>query len=145
MRHLIEAHLRRDFLRRSLTGIGTLALADLMNAASSTPAATDPLLPRPTHYKPKAKRVIFLFQEGAPSQMDLFDPKPALQKWHGKPLPPSMTKDLKLAFIKPTASVLASPRARSAAAPAECARPRDSRAVFPRRKASEGPPWSTRR
>lgn len=111
MRHLIEAHLRRDFLRRSLTGIGTLALADLMNAAStSTPAATDPLLPRPTHYKPKAKRVIFLFQEGAPSQMDLFDPKPALQKWHGQPLPPSMTKDLKLAFIKPTAKVLASPR-----------------------------------
>lgn len=111
MRHLIEAHLRRDFLRRSLTGIGTLALADLMNAASTgTPAATDPLLPRPTHYKPKAKRVIFLFQEGAPSQMDLFDPKPALQKWNGQPLPPSMTKDLKLAFIKPTAKVLASPR-----------------------------------
>ncbi|MDZ7639452.1 MAG: DUF1501 domain-containing protein [Bryobacterales bacterium] len=54
--------------------------------------------------------MIFLFQEGAPSQMDLFDPKPALQKWHGKPLPPSMTKELKLAFIKPTASVLASPR-----------------------------------
>ena len=42
--------------------------------------------------------------------MDLFDPKPELQKWHGKPLPPSMTKDLKLAFIKPTAAVLASPR-----------------------------------
>ena len=48
--------------------------------------------------------------EGGPSQMDLFDPKPELQKWHGKPLPPSMTKDLKLAFIKPTAAVLASPR-----------------------------------
>ncbi|MGH9630204.1 MAG: DUF1501 domain-containing protein, partial [Bryobacteraceae bacterium] len=58
----------------------------------------------------KAKNVIFLFMEGGPSQMDLFDPKPALQKWHGKSLPPSMTKDLKLAFIKPTAAVLASPR-----------------------------------
>jgi uncharacterized protein (DUF1501 family) len=48
--------------------------------------------------------------EGAPSQMDLFDPKPELQKWNGHPLPPSVTKDLKLAFIKPTAAVLGSPR-----------------------------------
>ena len=46
--------------------------------------------------------------EGAPSQMDLFDPKPELQRWHGKPLPESRTKDLKLAFIKPTATVLGS-------------------------------------
>jgi hypothetical protein len=45
---------------------------------------------------------------GAPSQLDLFDPKPALEKWHGKSLPPSMTKDLKLAFIKPTAKIMAS-------------------------------------
>lgn len=102
---LLNTHLRRDFLRRSLAGIGTLALADLLRADSK-----DPLAPRDPHFKPKAKNVIFLFQEGAPSQMDLFDPKPELQKWHGKPLPPSMTKDLKLAFIKPTASVLASPR-----------------------------------
>ena len=47
---------------------------------------------------------------GAPSQVDLFDPKPELQKWHGRPLPPSMTKDLKLAFIKPSAKIMASPR-----------------------------------
>ncbi len=44
--------------------------------------------------------------EGGPSQMDLFDPKPALAKWHGTPLPPSLTKDLKFAFIKPNAKVL---------------------------------------
>src|SRR6185436_9145144 len=69
-----------------------------------------PLAPKPPHFKPKAKNVIFLFMEGAPSQMDLFDPKPELQKWNGKPLPPSLTKDLKLAFIKPTATVLGSPR-----------------------------------
>jgi hypothetical protein len=104
-RQLLATHLRRDFLRRSLAGIGTLALADLLGAAQP-----DPLAPRPPHFTPKAKNVIFLFQEGAPSQMDLFDPKPALEKWHGKPLPLSVTKDLKLAFIKPTASVLASPR-----------------------------------
>jgi uncharacterized protein (DUF1501 family) len=105
-RQLLLTHLRRDFLRRGLAGIGTLALADLMGAAE----ATDPLLPKKPHFAAKAKNVIFLFQEGAPSQMDLFDPKPALQKWHGQSLPPEMTKDLKLAFIKPTAKVLASPR-----------------------------------
>ncbi len=112
MRNLLETHLRREFLRRTLTGIGTLALADLMNAAPAPAAAgvADPLAPRPPHFAPKAKSVIFLFQEGAPSQMDLFDPKPELQKWHGQSLPPSMTKDMKLAFIKPTAKILASPR-----------------------------------
>ena len=105
-RELLETHLRRDFLRRSLAGIGTLALADLMQGA----AAADALSPRAPHFPAKAKNVIFLFQEGAPSQMDLFDPKPELTRWHGQSLPPSMTKDMKLAFIKPTAKILASPR-----------------------------------
>ncbi len=105
-RQLLETHLRRDFLRGSLAGIGSLALSELMQAA---PVA-DPLAPKPPHYKAKAKNVIFLFQEGAPSQMDLFDQKPELAKWHGQSLPPSMTKDMKLAFIKPTARILASPR-----------------------------------
>ena len=105
-RELLETHLRRDFLRRSLAGIGTLALADLMQGA----AAADALAPRAPHFPAKAKNVIFLFQEGAPSQMDLFDPKPELTRWHGQSLPPSMTKDMKLAFIKPTAKILASPR-----------------------------------
>jgi Protein of unknown function (DUF1501) len=54
--------------------------------------------------------VIFLYMEGAPSHIDLFDPKPGMQKWDGQPLPESMTKDLKLAFIKPNAKVWASPR-----------------------------------
>jgi len=73
-------------------------------------AAGNPLAPKPPPLAAKAKRVIFLFMEGAPSQMDLFDPKPLLQEWHGKSLPPSLTKDLKLAFIKPTATILGSPR-----------------------------------
>src|ERR1035438_9266765 len=51
-----------------------------------------------------------MFMEGGPSQLDLFDPKPGLQKWNGKPLPAEMTKDLRLAFTKPNAAVLASPR-----------------------------------
>ncbi len=107
-RQLVETHLRRDFLRRSLAGMGTLALSELLQGA--TTPTTDPLAPRAPHFAPKAKNVIFLFQEGAPSQMDLFDPKPGLGKWHGQSLPPEMTKDMKLAFIKPTAKVLASPR-----------------------------------
>lgn len=96
---------RRSFLKNVAGGIGTLALGDLLHADTA-----NPLAPRKPHFPGKAKSVIFLFMEGGPSQMDLFDPKPELQKWHGKPLPASMTKDMKLAFIKPTAAVLASPR-----------------------------------
>jgi uncharacterized protein (DUF1501 family) len=90
---------RRQFFRNTAGGIGTAALAHLLGVEGRAA----------THFKPRAKNVIFLFMEGAPSQMDLFDPKPELQRWHGKPLPESRTKDLKLAFIKPTASVLGSP------------------------------------
>lgn len=102
---------RRSFLDLCATGLGTIGLAHLMGmdglaaatAGSRTATGT-------SHFAPTAKNLIFLFMAGAPSQMDLFDPKPGLRRWHGDPLPPSMTKDLKLAFIKPTAKVLASPR-----------------------------------
>jgi hypothetical protein len=102
---------RRSFLRDATYGVGSAALASLLGRDGyAAPAEVKgPLAPRKPHFAPKAKNIIFLFMEGAPSQMDLYDPKPALQKWHGQPLPPSMTKDLKLAFIKPTASVLGSP------------------------------------
>lgn len=86
-----------------------MALGDLLTRDGYA-AGVNPLAPKKPHFAPKAKRVIFMFMEGGPSQMDLFDPKPELQKWHGKSLPPSFTKDLKLAFIKPTAAVLGSPR-----------------------------------
>src|SRR4051812_6403598 len=101
---------RRRFLRNFAGGVGTAALAQLLEQDGFGAANTmaDPLAPKKPHFKPRAKNVIFLFMEGAPSQMDLFDPKPELRRWHGKPLPPSRTKDLKLAFIKPTASVLGS-------------------------------------
>jgi hypothetical protein len=70
----------------------------------------NPLQPKLPHHTPKAKNVIFLFMAGAPSHIDLFDPKPELAKWEGKSLPDSMTKELRLAFIKPNAKVWASPR-----------------------------------
>ena len=104
---------RRQFLKNAACGFGSIALADMM-ASDGLLAATGPVLnplaPRKPHFAPTAKHVIFLFMEGGPSQMDLFDPKPALQKYHGQSLPASMTKDLKLAFTKPTAKVLGSPR-----------------------------------
>jgi hypothetical protein len=104
---------RRKFFRSCAGGIGTIALANLLGAdgyGATDSLNTNPLAPKPPMFAPKAKNVIFMFMEGGPSQLDLFDPKPELEKWNGKPLPASLTKDLQLAFIKPTAAVLASPR-----------------------------------
>jgi hypothetical protein len=105
--------LRRDVLRHAAGGIGTIALASLLAEEGRTASAApevNPFAPKPPHFPATAKNVIFLFMEGAPSQIDLFDPKPELKRWHGTPLPESLRKNLKLAFIKPTATIMASPR-----------------------------------
>jgi hypothetical protein len=73
---------RRDFFTRSAFGLGSTAAASLLHGAETLPG-----LP---HHKPKAKRVIFLMQHGAPSQLDLFDYKPGLAKLRGKDLPESI-------------------------------------------------------
>ena len=101
---------RRSFFREAAGGIGTIALAQVLAEEGRAAVALDPLAPKMPHFAPKAKNIIFMFMEGGPSQLDLFDPKPELQKWDGKPLPESLTKNLQLAFIKPTAAVLASRR-----------------------------------
>ena len=81
---------RREILCRCANGFGGLALASLLadKFASAAPAdasrAVNPLAPRPPHYEPKAKSVIFLFMDGGPSQIDTFDPKPRLRKEHGQ-------------------------------------------------------------
>jgi len=72
---------RRDALSQSALGFGFLALADLLNAAD-TPSTT-----KGPHFKPRAKRVIFLFMKGGPSHIDTFDPKPQLDRDDGKPYP----------------------------------------------------------
>ena len=102
---------RRSFFRECAGGIGIMALAQLLerDGLAAVPNV-NPLAPKKPNFPAKAKSVIFMFMEGGPSQLDLFDPKPELAKWNGKPLPPSMTKDLHLAFTKPNAAVLASPR-----------------------------------
>ncbi|MDR3703070.1 MAG: DUF1501 domain-containing protein [Candidatus Sulfopaludibacter sp.] len=102
---------RRKFFQECAGGIGIAALASLMQQEGRAAGVeVNPLAPRKPHFPAKAKNVIFMFMEGGPSQLDLFDPKPELQKWSGKPLPAEMTKNLRLAFTKPNAAVLASPR-----------------------------------
>lgn len=87
---------RRDFLQRVGGGFGALALGALLggSARAADPAVlinpVRPFAPRPPHFAPKAKSVIFLFMVGGPSQIDTFDYKPELQKLHGKPVPASI-------------------------------------------------------
>jgi hypothetical protein len=105
---------RRQFFHYAAAGLETIAVAHLLagegrSAALELPKV-NPLAPQDPHFSPRAKNVIFLLMAGGPSHIDLYDPKPELQKWHGKPLPESLTKDLNLVFIKPSAKVLGSPR-----------------------------------
>src|SRR5678816_2002260 len=80
---------RRELLKVSSTGFGAIALAGLLaqEQARAEAASVDPLAVRPPHFPARAKRVIFLFMHGGPSQMDTFDHKPLLERDHGKPLP----------------------------------------------------------
>src|SRR6201986_821947 len=81
---------RGNFLSRSGSGFGLLALASLLGEQSPALAAgdsTDPMAPRPPHFPAKAKSVIWLFMNGGPSQVDTWDYKPALAQYDGKDLP----------------------------------------------------------
>ncbi len=75
---------RRRFLHKAGAGFGVVALADLLLRDAARAAPSGPLAPKPTHFPAKAKAVIWLFMEGAPSAVDLFDPKPELDKNNGK-------------------------------------------------------------
>ena len=78
---------RRSFLGRFGMGLGAVALSDLLNphGAAASSSTHNRLLPAP-HFAAKAKRVIYLFQSGGPSQMDLFDYKPRLNDMNGAEL-----------------------------------------------------------
>ena len=105
---------RRWFFRECGVGLGTIALANLLGnhllgggQAGAAPANfTDPLAPRPPHFAPKAKRVIFLFMAGAPSHLELFDNKPKLTELNGKLPPPDLLKGYRAAFINPNSTFL---------------------------------------
>lgn len=107
---------RRAFLGRTANGVGMLALASLLRdegllAAPVEDRSVNPLALRPSHYASRAKACIFIYLEGAPSQIDLFDQKPKLNELNGQALPESMTKNVRFAFIqKETAKLLGSPR-----------------------------------
>lgn len=97
----IRLQQRRAFLQSSTTGLGMLGLTSLLNPsafATDTPATDATALPQVRgalgrlHMPPRAKRIIYLFMSGAPSQLDLFDPKPTLVEMTGKDLPDSVRK-----------------------------------------------------
>jgi uncharacterized protein (DUF1501 family) len=108
---------RRNFLATSASGLGLLAVASLLKdngllaADRRDEPGGSPLAPRAPHFAPKAKNCICIYLEGAPSQIDLFDPKPKLNELNGQKLPDSMTEKVRFAFIqKEGARLLGSPR-----------------------------------
>ncbi len=104
---------RRSLLKMAGYGIGSLALGNMMGEARAAEwieqQRSDPMAPKPPHFKPRAKAVIYLFMAGAPSQIDLFDPKPMLQKHDGEKIPEEIIKGERFAFIKGTPKLLGSP------------------------------------
>jgi uncharacterized protein (DUF1501 family) len=111
---LREVITRRYFFEECGVGVGKMALACLLGRSRLEALAggiqqENPLAPKPPHFAPKAKRVIYLFMAGGPSQLDLFDPKPILEKFDGQPVPAEVVKGQRYAFIERNASLMASP------------------------------------
>lgn len=111
--------LRREFLTSAASGLGSVALAALLQeenthaadgpSQSAVAQHSDSEVPRQPHHPGSAKSCIFIFLAGGPSQLDLFDPKPQLKQYEGQPLPESMTENVRFAFINRNAVVKASP------------------------------------
>jgi len=98
---LLLKETRRHFFSRCAVGVGQVALAQLMSGGSllAEPAASgSPMDPKPPHFPAKVKSVIYLFMAGGPSQLELFDYKPALQQYDGKSAPESLLKGKRFAF-----------------------------------------------
>src|SRR3954452_4250766 len=109
---LLRAQTRRHFFRQSGFGIGAAALTGLLNPAlvcGDPVDAVNPLASKAPMFAAKAKSVIYLFMAGAPSQVDLLDPKPTLQKYDGQNVPQELMKGERFAFIKGTPKLLGSP------------------------------------
>ncbi len=104
----LENTTRRHFLRNCTTGLGAMALGSLIGCNPTESASNSDMKakvanamnPKPSHYVPKAKRVIYMHMAGSPSQLELFDYKPALAKLHGQECPPSLLEGKKFAFIR---------------------------------------------
>lgn len=96
---------RRQFFKDCGIGLGKIALASTLTDQAFAKSMS-PIAPKHSHFGGKVKNVIFLFQAGAPSQLELFDHKPKLAELEGKPIPPSVIKGQRYAFIQPDAAVL---------------------------------------
>src|SRR6266704_2077834 len=100
---ILQFETRRHFFNRCGVGLGKLALLSLLNDGKSfaaPPAAvSNPLHAKAGHFPPKAKNVIYLFMAGAPSQFELYDFKPSLQKYHNQPVPDEMMAGKRFAFM----------------------------------------------
>ena len=99
----LQSNTRRHFLRKTGIGIGAIALNSLLGCGNSLPhdiVSGNPLLAKTAPYAPKAKRIIFLHMAGAPSQLELLDYKPLLQKLDGKDCPQSFLEGKRFAFIQ---------------------------------------------
>ena len=99
---------RRWFLRDCGIGLAGIAAGSLMapDTGAKTPAPQNPLAPRKPHFAPKAKRVIYIFQAGAPSHLELFDNKPELARHDGQLPPAELLKGYRAAFINPNSALL---------------------------------------
>src|SRR5438094_7126545 len=100
---------RRQLFRDCGVGLGSLALASLLDERGLGAATTDPLAPKKPHFPAKAKRAIYLHMAGAPSQLDLFDYKPKLVELNGQDCPESLYKKERFAFIKGVPKMLGTP------------------------------------
>src|SRR5260370_4420069 len=106
----LRAITRRHFFKQSGFGIGGVALSALLDDRLFAQQPADPFAVRAPHFAPKAKHIIYLFMAGAPTQLDLFDHKPALQKYDGQEIPAEFVpKGERFAFIKGTPRLLGSP------------------------------------
>src|SRR5437899_4396661 len=96
LRHHWQVASRREFFTRAGSGLAGIALASLLRGDGALAAATisDALAPRKPHHPPKAKSIIWLFMEGGPSHVDLFDPKPKLLDLAGQPMPSSFGRPI---------------------------------------------------
>lgn len=106
----LQSVTRRHFLRDCVAGIGGIALGSMLGGCTSRPdrpleagialGSLNPMAPRAPHFAAKAKRIIYLHMAGAPSQLELFDYKPELQKLHNQFCPESLLAGKKFAFIR---------------------------------------------
>jgi hypothetical protein len=102
---------RREFFTTAAGGVGGLALAAFLADEARAAEASNPLAAKSPHFPARAKNCIFFFLSGGTSQLDLFDPKPQVNQLAGQPMPDSLLKDARFAFIqKDSARILPSPR-----------------------------------